>query len=387
MVKIGVARETLPGERRVALVADSVKRLVAKGHTVFVESGAGQEAFVSNAAYQDVGAEIVANFSDLVSQAEVIVKVRPPSTLELDALREGQVVVGMLQPLTHLDMVSTLENRGVTSFSLDALPRISRAQSMDVLSSQATVSGYRAVVIGTYYLPKLFPLLMTAAGTITPARVLILGVGVAGLQAIATAKRLGAQVQAFDTRPAVKEQVESLGASFLTLPLTVAAAETAGGYARQLDEDIEAQERDLLKDPVAAADVIITTAMVPGARAPQLISESMVQAMKPGSVIVDLAAESGGNCALTRRGSQWISPDGVLIEGSIDVPSQVPAHASQLYGHNIQEFLSLLFQVGVHQTDSGTLDWTLDQDEIIQTTCITHAHRIVHSATLERSHA
>lgn len=383
-MKIGVPRETWPGERRVALVPDSVKRLVARGHQVVVEAGAGSEAFVADSAYRAAGATVVPDFATLVPEVAVVVKVRPPSVGEVDLLRPGQILVGLLQPLLNLELVSRLRDQGVTSFSLDALPRITRAQSMDVLSSQATVSGYRAIILGAQYLPKLFPLLMTAAGTIAPARVLILGAGVAGLQAVATAKRLGAQIQAFDTRPAVKEQVESLGASFLTLPLEVSGAEAAGGYARKLEADVEEQERALLREPVAGADVVVSTAMVPGARAPQLISREMVLEMRPGSVILDLAAESGGNCALTEKGTQVVSPNGVLIDGATDLPSQVPTHASQLYGHNMQEFLALLAQAAMSDNESGEHLLTLDRDEIIQATCITHDQHVVHQGTLNR---
>ena len=383
-MKIGVPCETALGERRVALVPDNVKRLLGKGHTVIVEAGAGEQAGSADAAYRAAGAEMADDFASLLDRAEVVVKVRVPSPSEAAALREGQAIVGLLQPMVNLERIEALRAGGITSFSLDALPRITRAQSMDVLSSQATVAGYRAVILGAQYLPKLFPLLMTAAGTLAPARVLILGAGVAGLQAVATAKRLGAQVQAFDTRPAVKEQVESLGATFLTLPLTVEAAETAGGYARQLDRDLEARERELLAEPVALADVVVSTAMVPGARAPQLISAEMVATMKAGSVILDLAAEGGGNCALTQPGERVVASNGVVIEGATDLPSQVAIHASQLYGHNMQEFLGLLLQAGVRELEDHRREWTLTEDEILQATCITHAYRIQHGPTLER---
>ncbi len=383
-MNIGVPCETAPGERRVALIPDNVKRLRGKGHTVIVQAGAGQGAYSADAAYRAAGAEVVEDFAALLDRAEIVVKVRVPSPAEAAALSAGQVLIGLLQPMINLERIETLRAGGVTSFSLDALPRITRAQGMDVLSSQATVAGYRSVILGAELLPKLFPLLMTAAGTLAPARVLILGAGVAGLQAAATAKRLGAQVQAFDTRPAVKEQVESLGATFLTLPLAVEAAETAGGYARQLDQDLEERERELLAEPVALADVVISTAMVPGARAPELLSAEMVASMKAGSVILDLAAESGGNCALTEPGERIITPGGVVIEGATDLPSQVANHASQLYGHNMHEFLSLLLQVGVRETDDHQREWTLAEDEILQATCITHAHSVLHGPTLER---
>jgi NAD(P) transhydrogenase subunit alpha len=385
-VVIGVPRERREGERRVALLPDAVKRLAAQGHQVVVERDAGAAAFTSDQAYREAGAEIAADFHEVAARADIVVKVRAPEPDEAETLRAGQIVVGMLQPLVQLELVETLRDRGVTSFSLDALPRITRAQSMDVLSSQATVAGYRAVILAAGYLPKLFPLLITAAGTVTPARVLVLGAGVAGLQAIATAKRLGAQVQAFDIRPAVQEQVQSLGATFLTLPLEVQQAETQGGYARRLEADLEAKERALLTDPVAGADVVVATAMVPGSKAPTLVSREMVEAMRPGSVIMDLAAEAGGNCELTVAGQVVRTPGGVVIDGSTDLPSQLPVHASQLYSHNLHEFLGALLSAVVPREGAAGAAWELDleKDEIIRATCITHDHAVRHAGTAER---
>ena len=381
---IGVLRETAEGERRVALLPEGVGRLTSAGHHILVERGAGEAASIPDTAYATAGAEVVPDAASLYSRAALILKVRAPSPDEVAQLRPGTVLVGLLQPLTSPELVTALAAGNITSFSLDALPRISRAQSMDVLSSMSTVSGYRSVLTGATLQGKFFPLLMTAAGTVTPARVLILGAGVAGLQAIATAKRLGAVVHAFDTRPAVKEQVESLGASFLTLP-PVAQAEDSG-YARQLaDEEVE-RERALLRDPVKEADVVITTALVPGTRAPVLITADMVKAMRPGSVIVDLAAEGGGNCELTVPGQQ-VSVGGVTIDGSLNVPSQMPQPASQLFSRNITTFVTHLLSVGLKQDPADGMQLDLS-DEIVRGTCITHQGKVVHEATrarLERS--
>lgn len=379
-MNIGVPRETVAGEGRVALVPESVKKLVAKGHTVLVEAGAGRHAFAPDDAFLAAGAQVVEDWAELARHSDIIAAVHPISAENLRLLTANQGMVGLFKPLTQIDWVVDVANAGITSFSLDALPRITRAQSMDVLSSQATMAGYRAISLAMYHLPKVFPLMMTAAGTVVPARVLVLGAGVAGLQAVATAKRLGAQVVAFDTRPAVKEQVESLGAGFLTLP--VSGAEDAGGYARAVESDIEAQEREVLREPVASADVIVTTAMVPGGRAPLLVSEEMVRAMKPGSVIVDLAAEAGGNCELTRMG-ETVAAHGVLVIGPYDLAREIPAHASQLYGQNMQTFLTLLADKARHEED-GQVTWDLDGDEVVRATCITHGQDIVHREVRRR---
>jgi len=386
---IGVPKEILSGERRVALNPERVAYLVGKGHKVLVEAGAGSEAFFDDGAYTQAGAQLAPDAQALYTQADLVVKVRAPGVNpatrvdELTLLREGSMLVGLLEPLASPARVGDLAARKVTSFSLDALPRITRAQSMDVLSSMATIAGYRAALIGASQLPKFFPLLMTAAGTITPAKVLVLGAGVAGLQAIATARRLGAVVQAFDTRPVVREQVESLGATFLTLPLEVEHAQDAGGYARQLEEEAYAAERKLLADPVRLADVVITTAAIPGAKAPVLITEEMVASMRAGSVIVDLSAATGGNCALTVLGQQVVA-HGVIVEAPANLAASMPLHASQLFARNMTTFVDHLLAQGVKAgAIEGAYDLSLD-DEIVRSTCITHEGRILHKVARER---
>ena len=387
-MEIGVPKEVVAGERRVALVPESVAKLVAKGHHVIVESGAGREAYIEDGAYAEAGAQLAPDTAALYAQAELVLKVQAPACDptrnrdEAALLREGSVLVALLQPLVAPDRIKQLAERGVTGFSMDLVPRITRAQGMDVLSSMSTVAGYRAALLGASLLGKFFPLLMTAAGTVTPARVLVLGAGVAGLQAIATARRLGAVVQAFDTRPVVREQVESLGAAFLTLPLDE-SAEGEGGYARALSEQTEAREREYLRDPVREADVVITTAMVPGARAPVLIGEEMVAAMRPGSVIVDLAAPSGGNCALTVPGQRLVA-HGVIIDGPENLAASMPVHASQLYSRNLLAFVTHLLAHGL-VAGEGDADghgqagrWTVNlEDEIVRATCVTHAGRVL----------
>ena len=385
-MKIGVPKEIMAGEQRVALVPESAARLVAAGHHVLVETGAGAHAYIDDLAY--AGAQVVPDPHTLYARAELVLKVRAPARHptrdydEIALLRKGTLLIALLQPLSAPERMRRLAARGVTSFSLDVLPRITRAQGMDALSSMSTVAGYRAALLGATLLGKFFPLLMTAAGTVTPARVLVLGAGVAGLQAIATARRLGAIVQAFDTRAVVREQVQSLGASFLSMPLQETAAD-AGGYAHELSEESYARERELLRDAVREADVVITTAMIPGARAPVLLSAEMVAAMRPGSVIVDLAAEAGGNCALTEPGQRVVA-HGVIIEGPLNLPATMPVDASRLYSRNLLAFVAHLLAHGVvidEQTGSRQLN--LD-DEIVRSTCITHAGQILHRATLER---
>jgi NAD(P) transhydrogenase subunit alpha len=372
----------------VALVPESAGRLVGAGHHVMVEAGAGRYAGATDEAYVDVGAQVVPDAEVIYTRADLVLKVRGPAATangsdEIALLREGTVLVALLQPLIMPGRMRLLAEQGITSFSMDAIPRITRAQNMDALSAMSTVAGYRAALIGATRLGKFFPLLMTAAGTVTPAHVLILGAGVAGLQAIATARRLGAVVQAFDTRPAVREQVESLGARFLTLPLEAEHAEDVGGYARQMSEDVYARERDLLRDPVREADVIITTAMIPGAAAPVLLTEEMVATMRPGAVIVDLAAEAGGNCELTVPGEQIVG-HGVTIEAPLNLPATMPIHASQLYARTMVTFVQHLLANGLMADgESGHLGINLD-DEIVRSTCITHGGQIMHQATRER---
>jgi proton-translocating NAD(P)+ transhydrogenase subunit alpha len=366
-MKVGVPKETATGERRVALVPDSAKRLAEAGVDVVVEAGAGTDAGFTDAAYQDAGARIA---DDAYSGTDVVAKVQMPSDEEVGKLAQGQVLIAFLQPLVNHDLARALAERGVTAFSMDSIPRITRAQPMDALSSQSTVSGYKGTLIAADHLPKFMPMLTTAAGTIPPARILVLGAGVAGLQAIATARRLGAVVSAFDVRPAVKEQVESLGANFLELD--VEGAEGQGGYAVALAEDQHEREQELIAHHVAESDAVITTALIPGKPAPVLITADAARGMRPGSVIVDLAAEAGGNCELTKPG-QTVVEDGVTIVAELNLPSTMPLHASQMYSRNVWTFLNHLL--------GGGSELTLDfEDEITRETCVTHEGKVLKEA-------
>jgi H+-translocating NAD(P) transhydrogenase subunit alpha len=355
-VRIGVPRELEPGERRVALVPDAVSRLSAAGFDVVVEPGAGVAAAFPDAAYTEAGAGV----AEGVWNADAVAKVRKPTVEESGRLRGGQVLIGFLEPLTDAAGVERLAERGVHAFAMESIPRITRAQSMDALSSQATVSGYKAVLLAADRLPRFFPMLMTAAGTVAPAKVLVLGAGVAGLQAIATAHRLGAVVAGFDVRPVVREQVESLNATFLDLGIV--GEETSGGYARELTEDEQRRQQEALEDRIPEYDAVITTALIPGRAAPTLIPASAVAKMRPGSVIVDLAAEAGGNCELTQRG-EIVERDGVTVVGLTNLPSTMPFHASQLYARNVSSLLQHLAPEG-----ELALDW---DDEITAGACVT----------------
>ena len=357
-MRVAVPKETGAGERRVALVPDSAKRLVAAGFALAVERGAGDTAGFSDAEYEAAGAEVVAR-ADLLAGADAVVRVGAPAADEVAALAPGTILIGFLSPLTDAPGIERLAERGVVAFAMESIPRTTRAQSMDALSSQSTVAGYKAVVLAADRLPRLFPLLMTAAGTVAPAKVLVLGAGVAGLQAIATARRLGAVVSGFDVRPAVHEQVESLGATFLDLGIT--GAETEGGYAAELTPEQRAQQQAALAERIPEFDVVITTALVPGRPAPKLIPAAAVARMRPGSVIVDLAAETGGNCELTSAG-QEVDRDGVTIVGYTDLASRMPYHASQLYSRNVLALLE-------HLAPGGEL--ALDfEDEITAGACV-----------------
>ena len=364
-MKVGVPKERATGERRVGLVPDTVERLAKDGVDVLLEHGAGEEASFPDLAYEGAGARVVSR-EEVYAGAELLCKVQPPSPDEVERLSSGTALVAFLQPLVNADLVRNLGKRGVTSFAIDAMPRITRAQPMDALSSQSTVAGYKAALLAAAALPKFFPMLTTAAGTIAPARVLVLGAGVAGLQAIATARRLGAVVGAYDVRPAVKEQVESLGASFLELD--VEGAEGVGGYAVALAEDEQRRQQELLALHAADSDVVLATALVPGKPAPLLVTEDAVRRMRPGSVIVDLAAEMGGNCALTEPG-RTVERDGVTIIGELNLPSTMPLHASQMYSRNVASFLRLLVRDGELVVDF--------EDEIVRETCITHEGRVL----------
>ena len=378
-MKVGVVKETLPGERRVAVVPDTVAKLVAAKLEVAIQAGAGSDAFYSDEAYQKAGGTLVPEARAVLSQADAVLKVQPPSQDEIGALKSGAILISFLQPSAHADVVKALAAQKVTAFSLELVPRISRAQSMDALSSQAGVAGYKAVLIAANRLGKFFPLLITAAGTVTPSRVLVLGAGVAGLQAIATARRLGAVVEAYDVRPAVKDEVKSLGASFVELPLQ--AQEGQGGYAAQQSEEFLRRQRELIGDHVAASDVVITTAAVPGRKAPILVTKDMVARMRPGSVIVDLAADTGGNVELTKAGEAVVS-GGVTIDGPRNLASSMPVHASQLFSRNVSTLLLSLVKDGQPNIDFN--------DEIVKGSCLTNAGELVHpqaKALLEASKA
>jgi NAD(P) transhydrogenase subunit alpha len=365
-VKVGTPKETAADERRVALVPDSATRLVAAALEVNVESGAGSAAYITDKAYQEAGAKIVKSAANLLGEADAVLKVQAPSTAEVELIKKGAVLISFLQPATQGDTVRALAKRGVTAFSLELVPRISRAQSMDALSSQASAAGYKAVLMAAGRLGKFFPMMMTAAGTIPPARVLVMGAGVAGLQAIATARRLGAVVSAYDVRPAVKEEVQSLGATFIELALETQEGE--GGYAKEQSEEFLRKQRELIGEHVAKSDVVITTAAVPGRRAPLLVTGEMVKGMRPGSVIVDLAAETGGNVELTKAGTD-VEVGGVTIIGTRNVPSTIPLHASQLYARNVANLL-------LHLVKDGAI--VLDfEDEITKGACVTHDGEIV----------
>ncbi len=374
-IVLGVPRERADAEKRVALVPDVVKRLVDEGSTVIVERGAGEGSSHPDASYEAAGAEIVDDPRAIYDRADVILKVQAPASYddidELGALRRGQVLVAFLAPLTRHDLIRDLRDKGVEAFSMDAIPRTTRAQSMDALSSQSNLAGYKSVILAADALGKIFPLMMTAAGTITPARVLILGAGVAGLQAIGTAKRLGAVVYGYDVRAVVKEQVESLGAKFVELDLGEDLA-GAGGYARQASEDQTRRQQSELAKEIALADVVITTALIPGRPAPVLITEEAVRGMKPGSVIVDLAGEMGGNCELSQYPDTVVVND-VTIMAPANIPSMVPVHASQVLARNIQSFLGLIVQ-------DGRLDVNFD-DDIVAGTAIVHDGEIIHELT------
>jgi len=365
-MKIGVPKETAANERRVALTPDVAGRVVKTGMSVVVERGAGEAASFSDDAYGAAGATPVGTAAEIFGQSDIVVKVQPPTAQEARLCREGSALVALFQPSAEREAVSQLAARNVTAFSLALLPRITRAQPMDVLSSQATVAGYKAVLLAASATGRLFPMLVTAAGTLPPARVLVLGAGVAGLQAIATARRLGAVVTAFDVRAAAKEQVESLGARFLEMQLGE-QAEAAGGYAKQLSEDTHRRELAFIAEHVRDADVVITTAAIPGKRAPVLITADAVRGMKPGAVIVDLAAETGGNCEVTQPGTE-VRQGGVLVLGPLNLPSTLPLDASQMYARNVSSFVSQLIRDGKLVVDF--------EDEIIRETCVTHAGEV-----------
>jgi len=374
---IAVPKEIFPGEKRVALTPDVVKRLVKKGLELQVESNAGLGAHQSNAAYEEAGAKIVAEVSTLLAHADVVVKVHRPilneslGKHEADLMKEGSLLLALLQPLAHPEEAAKLAERKISAFAMELLPRITRAQQMDILSSMSSVAGYKAVLIAAASFGRFFPMMTTAAGTLPPAKVLILGAGVAGLQAIATAKRLGAIVEAFDTRPAVKEQVQSLGATFVELGLDAAEGEGAGGYAKTLSEASHQKEVALIHEHAKNADIVITTALIPGKKAPCLITAEMVKDMKKGSVIVDLAASQGGNCALTESGKEIVA-EGITIIGANDLAATLPIDASQMFAKNMANFIQHLYRDNTFNLDLN--------DEITKGALVTHAGEIVNDA-------
>ncbi|MGD9635027.1 MAG: Re/Si-specific NAD(P)(+) transhydrogenase subunit alpha [Pirellulales bacterium] len=371
---IAVAKETYPGERRVALVPASIAALKKLGGAVRLEAGAGVAAGFTDDAYRAAGAEIVADRRALFDAADVVLQVRTlganpnAGRADLDLVHDGLVLIGTADPLGNPHAAKELADRGATLFAMELIPRITRAQSMDVLSSMATIAGYKAVLKAADHLPKMFPMMMTAAGTLTPAKVFVIGAGVAGLQAIASSRRLGAVVHAYDVRPAVKEQVESLGAKFVEVPLAAESAEGAGGYAKQMDEDFYRRQRELMAMTVAGSDVCITTAAIPGKKSPVLVTADAVRGMAPGSVIIDLAAERGGNCELTRA-DEVVVENGVTILGPTNLPSEVPAHASQMYAKNLTNFVQLVAR-------DGKVHLNLD-DEVVRETLAAHRGEVV----------
>lgn len=372
---VAVPKETFPGEKRVAIVPAVIPFLTKAQCEVSIESGAGMAAGFPDASYEEKGARIIQTRDELFQSAQVILQVRglganlQAGRSDLDLLRPEQILIALMEPLTSLEAVKELAVKGVTVFAMELIPRIARAQSMDSLSSMATVAGYKAVILAAESLPKMFPMMMTAAGTIAPARVFVIGAGVAGLQAISTARRLGAVVHSYDIRPAVKEQVESLGAKFVELDLETKEAEAAGGYAKAMDEEFYRKQREMMTQVVADSDAVITTAAVPGKKAPVLITDEMVKGMKPGSVIIDLAAEQGGNCALTQKG-ETIEKEGITIVGILNLPSSIPYHSSQMYAKNISNFL-------LHLVKEGKIELKMD-DEIIYQTLLAKGGEVVH---------
>lgn len=374
---VAVLKETVPGERRVALVPAVVKRLVDAGFQVVVESGAGARAGFPDAAYLNHAARLAESREALFAEAEVLLQVRSDSladVADLERLRSGQTLIALCNPLGNPAAIQALASRGVTVFALELLPRIARAQSMDVLSSMATIAGYKAVLLAANTLPRMFPMMITAAGTVAPARVFVLGAGVAGLQAIATARRLGGVVDAYDVRPAVREQVESLGASFVELSLETADADGEGGYARDLGEDFYHQQQEALAKVVARSNVVICTASVPGRRAPVLVTANAVAQMTPGSVVIDLAAEQGGNCELTRA-DETVTAHDVTILGPTNLPATVPYHASEMFSRNLSAFL-------LHLAEDGELRFDAD-DEIVRETLVAGEGEIVQARVVD----
>jgi NAD(P) transhydrogenase subunit alpha len=374
-VVIAVPRELVTGEQRVAVVPEIVQNLKKAGHEIRIEHDAGIKAFYPDALYEAAGAKIVSGRTDLFNGARIVLRVQPPTVDEVDQLSEGTIIIGFMNATNNLEVIARMRDRRITAFALELVPRITRAQSMDALSSQATAAGYTAAILGADNCPKFLPMLTTAAGTIRPATVLILGAGVAGLMAIATTKRLGAIVEAYDVRRAAGEQVRSLGAKFLELEIN---AEGQGGYARELTPEEKEKEQQMVSAAVARADIVITTAAIPGRRAPRLVTKETVVSMRPGAVIVDLAAESGGNCELTVAG-KTVREHGVTIIGPQNLPARVPFHSSQMYAKNLQSFLSLL----IDKDGALVKEYT---DEILVSSLLVHAGEVRHGPTRDLLH-
>ena len=369
-----VLKETIAGEKRVAATPKTVKELINSGITVRVQSAAGEDSFFSDQDYQNAGAEVVTEITNLLNGVDIVLKVAPATLEEMDAMPDGITYISLFQTTKRAEQVRKLSAKNITGFSMHLIPRTTLAQSMDAISSQANIAGYKSVLIGAAHLPVYMPLLMTAAGTIPPAKVLILGAGVTGLQAIATAKRLGAQVESFDVRPEVKEEVESLGAKFVAVESDGNDGVGEGGYAKETSEDYKIRQRKMIKKHIAKSNLVITTALIPGLPAPLLIPTEMVNEMKPGSVIMDLAAENGGNCELT-KGGEIINYNGVIIDGTINLPSSMQVHASQMYAKNVFSFVTYLLKEGQLNID--------EEDEIISGAMFTHQGKITHEPTLQ----
>lgn len=379
-MNIGIPTESCAGERRVAITPEHTAQLIKQGFAVLVQSGAGAQSGFLDEMYTEKGARICPQRKELYAESEMLLLVRGPGANpgagqdDSELLRDTHILIGQFDPLSNAAAAQDLAARGVTSFAMELMPRITRAQSMDVLSSMATISGYKAVLIAASALPKMFPMMMTAAGTLKPAHALVVGAGVAGLQAIASARRLGAVVSAYDIRPAVKEQIESLGAKFVEMELEAGQAEDKGGYAREMDEEFYRRQRELMTKVVADSDVVITTAAIPGKKSPVLVTAQMVKGMQPGSVIVDLAAERGGNCELTRA-DETVDVDGVTIFGPTNLPSTVPYHASQMYGKNLITFIRELCKEGKYELDL--------ENEVVRDTLLTRGGEVVSAKVRE----
>ena len=369
---VGIVKETLEGERRIAAVPETISKMVKSGMEVLVEAGAGNESFISDSEFEASGAKIAPDAASVLSRSDLILKVNKPTVDEINNIKEGAVLISFLQPFGSPEVIKALAARKVTALSMEMVPRITRAQRIDALSTMSTVAGYKVVLMAAASCGRFMPMLATAAGTIPPAKAMIIGVGVAGLQAIATVKRLGAVVTAFDVRPAAGEQAKSLGAEFVSLEVPHDQAEDTGGYAKEMSADFYKKEQDILRSHIKDADVVITTALIPGKRAPLLITEEMVREMKPGSVIVDMAVEQGGNCELSEAGKDVLK-HGVTIIGQVNIPSTMPVHASLLYARNILAFVNLI------SPDGKSINVDLSDDVIIGS-LITHNGEIVHPA-------